>query len=385
MNRQQRVARGALRADFSAHRWTTSLGAVVASMALFACSGSTTATKSDATPSSADGEKASATAAAGDAAPAANAPVTFDDARPRFVTYVGFAGRRLAIGFGDGAVTLVDPTNGSAEQSNASKAFEVAAIGPEGDLVLLRSSPPAIVNFAGDLILQMNTVPSFESAAFNRTGVGVFVADREGKVRIWGQPHSFEKDQHKEKLENYLNRQAPDFHVEFPPVRGPIGLTTEGQVVVADDSGVVRLWDPMRPSSAKQIMKLDGHMRSVAVAEGHVYATSVNGALKIGLLEGGYLPWTKEARGGMAAASPLAPGRFYLLDRGALSARNTEDGEALWQVELPEGHLCGIALADDAATLAACVGNFVAVFDARTGRHLGTAYRDDQFVWRDAE
>lgn len=341
--------------------------------------GSTTESSSGSSSSTSSGNNG-ATSSSGSSAPR---EVTFPGVQPRSITHVSFVPGHLALGFGDGTVTLFDYKSGESKTSKASKAFEVAAVSPDGQLALLRTNPPAIVNFKGDLILQMNTVGKFESAAFNRNGVGIYVADEAGKVRIWGQAHSFEEDQHKEKLENYLNRQAPDFHVEFPPIRGPLTLSDSDQILVADSEGVVRMWDPTNPSSAKQIMKLDGHLRSMAAAEGYVYATAVTGQLKIGKTEGGYLPWTKEARGGMVAANRLATGMFWLLDRGSISARKTEDGGAMWESKVPDQNLCGLAVSDDAAVVAACVGNFVVLVDANSGGIRGYAYRDgENFVWK---
>ena len=308
--------------------------------------------------------------------------VTFPSASPRSVTLVDFLEDEVALGFGDGAVALFNPKTGKARESKVAQAHEVAAIAPTGDLALVRSSPPAIVSFGGELILQMNTVQQFESAAFGHDGLALYVADRHGKVRIWGQAHSFEEDQHKEKLENYLNRQAPDFHVEFPPIRGPIGITDANQIVVADAEGVVHLWDPTQPSNSKRIMKLGGPIRSVVGAEGYIYATSTTGALKIGKADGGYLPWTKDARGGFVTATGLASGMYWQLDDRLVAARKTEDGEALWETALPAGHLCGLAVSNDANWLAACVGNFVVVLDADGGAVQGVMYRDAEgFSW----
>ena len=228
------------------------------------------------------------------------------------------------------------------------------------------------------------TVPSFESAAFGSDGVTLYVADKAGKVRIWGQPHSFEEDQHKEKLENYLNRQAPDFHVEFPPVRGPIHITDRNKLVVVDGEGAVRIWDPTRPSASKRIMAVGGGARSIASADGHVFVTSMTGALKVGLDDGsGFLPWSKDARGAFVAASPMTAGTFFTLDNGSLASRNTQSGGVVWTTTVPDGHPCGLAVSPDGNTLAACIGNFVATFDATSGAALAHGYRAaGDFAWK---
>lgn len=339
-----------------------------------------------------DGSGESTASGGSEGAPSASGPkkdgpreVKFASATPRAVTLVDFVQNRVALGFMDGAVALFDPKTREKKESKVAKVFEVAAIAPSGDLALLRANPPVIVNIEGELILQMNTVPEFESAAFGPEGLGLYVADRAGKVRIWGQAHSFEEDQHKEKLENYLNRQAPDFHVEFAPIRGPIDVTDSNQIVVGDAEGIVRLWDPTSPSNSTRVMKLGSPIRSIATAEGHIYATSTSGALKIGKADGGYLPWTKDARGGFVAANRLATGMYWQLDDGVVAARKTEDGQAMWETSLPTGHLCGLAVSNDANWLAACVGNFVVLLDANGGAIQGYMYRDaDGFFWKEA-
>lgn len=307
----------------------------------------------------------------------------FDKVSPRAVTAMKFVHEKLAIGFSDGGVAIVDVGNGEVFHSKVAKVHSVAAVSPGGDLALLDANPPVIVNMAGDLILQMNTVPSFESAVFGNDNITLYVADKDGKVRIWGQPHSFEEDQHKEKLENYLNRQAPDFHVEFPPIRGPIHVTDTNKLIVVDAEGTVRIWDPTRPSGSKRIMKVGGGARSIASADGNIFVTSQTGALKVGKDDGsGYLPWSKDTRAAFVAAGPMTAGTFFTLDAGMLESRNTQTGEVAWSTKIPDGYPCGLDLDPNGNVVAACIGNFVATFDATSGAPLAYGYRaDGDFTW----
>ena len=360
------------------------LSLAITAFAFAACSGGAAGTKQDSTAGaserSADGSSSAAVERGSSGGASRN--VEFGDEQPRAVTLVDYIEPGFAIGFSDGSYAVFDPAAKAGKLSKVAKVYGVAAVSPSGVLALLGSTPPAIVNAEGELILQMNTVENFESAVFADDALALYVADRQGKVRIWGQAHSFEEDQHKEALAVYLNRQAPDFHVEFPAIRGPIAMTPAGQLMVGDEEGVVRLWDPTRPSSSKRIMKLDGHVRSFAAAEDYLYATSTSGSLKIGQTAGGYLPWTKDARGGFVAATDAAPGTYWQLDDGAVSWRNTEDGAARWELKLPAGALCGLAVARDASWLAACVGNRVVLVDAETGGAAGHMFSaNDQFAW----
>lgn len=306
----------------------------------------------------------------------------FENVSPRSVTSLQYLAGKLAIGFSDGAIAFVDGS-GQVSHSKVAKVHAVAAVAPNGELALLSAKPPVVVNTKGDLILQMNTVPSFESAAFGNDGVTLYVADKAGKVRIWGQAHSFEEDQHKEKLENYLNRQAPDFHVEFGSISGPIHMTESNKLVVVEKEGKVQLWDPTRPSGSKRLMLVGGGARSIASADGYVFVTSMTGALKVGKEEGGYLPWSKDARAGFVATNNMAAGSFFTLDTGKLESRNTQSGEVNWSASLPDGFACGLALSPDGNTLAACIGNFVATFDTKTGAPIAHGYRAEaDFTWK---
>ncbi len=355
-------------------------------MLFVSCGGAKSNTADDgaANVEQADGtSSSSATKSGGGAKARAGKPFQFDKVEPRAVTALQFVGARLGIGFSDGAMALVDTSSGEVSHWKVAKAHAVAAVSPAGDFALLASSPPVIVNVKGELILQMNTVPSFESAVFGNDGISLFVADKKGKVRIWGQAHSFEEDQHKEKLENYLNRQAPDFHVEFPPIRGPIHITEGNKLIVVDQEGSVRIWDPTRPSAVKRIMKVGGGARSIASADGHIFVTSVTGALKVGVEDGsGYLPWSKDARGGFVAASSMTAGTFFSLDAGTLESRNIQSGEVVWAAVVPPGRACGLTLSRDGNTLAACIGDFVATFDATSGAPMAYGYRAaGDFQW----
>lgn len=309
--------------------------------------------------------------------------LVLESASPRGVALIDFVDQKLTVGFSDGAIAVVDP-GGEVMHAKVAKVHPVSAVAPTGDLALLNASPPVIVNFEGDLILQMNTVPSFESATFAPNALMLYVADKSGKVRIWGQPHSFEEDQHTEKLENYLNRQAPDFHVEFPPISGPIRVTDTNKLVVVDKEGTVRLWDPTAPSGSKRLMKVGGGARSISSAAGHILVTSTTGAFKIGREDGsGYLPWTKDATADFVVTSPLAIDTFYQLDTGTLRARTIETGDEIWSVEVPDKRACGLAISADAKLLGACIGNYVALFDTENGSAVGYGYRaDGDFTWK---
>ena len=358
---------------------------VLSSVACGTSSGASTGTSAgDGAGAATSGSAASTTTAASIAqAHAKGEPLTFEPASVRAITSLTYNDHQLAIGFSDGVVAL-SSKSGDVSQSTTTRVYPVAAVSPTGEFTLLGSNPPAVVNAKGDLILQMNTVPDFESAAFGADGITLYVAARNGKIRIWGQPHSFEEDQHLEKLENYLNRQAPDFLVEFPPIRGPLHVTASGKVIAVDEEGNVRIWDPTAPSSSKRIMNVGAGARSIASAGGAIIVTSQTGALKVGQEDGaGYKAWSKDARGAFIKTTHLNDDVFYVLDRGTLRAVAIETGEEQWSTTIPDDHPCGLTVSPDSSQVVACIGNYVAVFDAATGAPKTYGYRvDGDFHWK---
>lgn len=348
-----------------------------------ACSGSSPTTTADDPSGGAatDNGKAANSEAANNASPR---KLVFESATPNHVTLLDFIGGDVVVGFGDGRVTKLRAGEGVKFDGKVAKKDPIGAVSPSGNLALLATAPPVIVNMQGDLIVQMNTVPEFESATFSSEGLGIYVADKTGKVRIWGQAHTFEEENAKEKLEDYLNRQAPDFLIEFPSVRGPVHMTDDNKLVITDAEGIVRLWDQMSPSSSKRLMKLDAAAQSIDSAGGYIFVTSTFGQLKVAKADGsGYMPWSKDVRGRYVAATPLAVDQFFVLDEGRMELIDVETGEPKWKAELPKGRPCGLAVSPDASRLAACVGNYVAVFDATNGNPIGYGYAtSDGFQWK---
>jgi WD40 repeat protein len=307
----------------------------------------------------------------------AEAKLSFESGSAVRVTTLEWGdGDRLLVGFADGSFAAVDPATSRYEHSKVSKGdYDVEAISPSGKFALIGSTPPAVLSNDGQAVLQMNPVKSYEGASFARDNLGIYVSDSEGKVRIWGQSHSFEEELTKEKLEDYLNRQAPDFHVQFGALAGPLTMSTDGVLLVGAADGTISVWNPRKPSSSKRIMKLDAPVAAFDAAGGVVVATSTNGQLKVGVLDPpGYKPWSRDARADYADVSNLLTDQFVSQTGNTVALRDVETGDEVWSKELPGSRACGVSVSQNARRIAVCVDDRVVFVDAETGEPRSYAW-----------
>lgn len=311
--------------------------------------------------------------------PSTDAPdeLSFADGSPVAVTTMAWGdGDRFLAGFADGSFASFSPSSSEVVHHKVTKNdYPVAAISPSGKFALIASNPPAVLAIDGTAVLQMNPVKSYQGASFARDNLGVYVSDSEGKVRIWGQSHSFEEELTKEKLEDYLNRQAPDFHVQFGPLSGPIEMSSQGFLLVGAADGTISMWNPSKPSSSKQIMKLDAPVARFDAAGGVVVATSTQGQLKVGTLSPpSYKPWSRDARADYADVANLLPDQFVSQTGGTVSLREVESGESVWTVDLPGDEACGVSISENGRRVAVCVDRRIVFLDTETGSPYSYAW-----------
>lgn len=287
---------------------------------------------------------------------------------------------QLMVGFSNGTLAKMRVLSRTGKVTSvSSKGVAPIAISPDGSLVVLNSSPPVAVNDTGALILNMNSVSSVEDAAFARSEFSLYVGSPDGTIRIWGQAHSFEEPKSTEKMEDYLNRQASDFKIKMKPLRGPLHATDSGLLLFADDTGVVSLWNPRKPSESRRIMKLEGTARSLSTSGNDVVTTSSTNQLKVGRLDPpSYLPWSRGETAAYAATSEFLPDKFIELSEGRLRARTISTGDEEWSVALPSGEPCGVSVSPDGNLAAVCVDNYVATFATSDGTW-------DTVLWHDGE
>ncbi len=285
-------------------------------------------------------------------------------------------GDRMLVGFSNGSFAAIDPATSRYEYYKVTKNdFPIEAIAPSGNFALIGSTPPAVLAKDGTAVLQMNPVKNYSGASFARDNLGIYVSDHDGNVRIWGQEHSFEDELSKEKLEDYLNRQAPDFKVQFAPLEGPLNMTTDGVLLIGAKDGTISMWSMQKVSSSKRIMKLDAPVERFDAAGGVIVATSTEGQLKVGTLDPpSYKAWSREAKADFADVSNLLTDQFVSQTGSTVALRDVESGDAVWSVELPGSKACGVAVSANARRIAACVDDNIVVLDAENGQARSHAW-----------
>lgn len=298
------------------------------------------------------------------------------------ISMVYFApNQKLYLGTRSGNLVEIDIEAEKAGVTKIATSSSVIATSPDGQYAIIDASPPAVMGVDGELVLQMGIVKNFESAVFRDDGKTLYVADKGGKLRIWGQAHSFTKQGKGERLENYLNRQAPDFLVELPSIEGTLAASGTGLLFVAGSDGIVSSWDPKKPGEIHRLMKVKGTVKSMQATAKNVVTTSKSGYLKVGRVDPpSYLPWSKDVKADYVAISEFTGDDFVMLDGEGVKMKNLDSGENTWTLALPEGPRCGLDVSDDGHKIAACVGNMVYLISG-SGTLLSNVYVKGNVEW----
>ncbi|MEZ4458797.1 MAG: hypothetical protein R3E66_03530, partial [bacterium] len=299
------------------------------------------------------------------------------------LSYINFTNDGLLqLGTHDGKIALVNVMARKAQAHTPAAGYRIEAVSPDGTYTVINSSPARVVSTDGTLILNMNMISSVAAVRFAPDVFSMFVTEPSGKLRVWGQAHSFEKQGSDETLAQYLNRQGSDFTVEFEPLSGPIFALPDNALLMAGADGVVSFWSSNAPSKTRRVMKLDGPLKQLTASGTDIVAVSVSGSLKVGKLDPpSYQPWSREARTEWAATNSLMRGEFVEVVDGTLKLRETETGNTLWEKPLPAGASCGVAVSADSRLGAACVGDVIMVFNTRDGKWDSMAWFGDDFHW----
>lgn len=289
--------------------------------------------------------------------------------------------QKLYLGSQSGHLVEVDVDAQRSKVNRVAQKNGIVATSPDGNFVVINADSPAVMGVDGSLVLQMGMVKQFEAAVFSGDAKTLYVGERTGKLRIWGQSHSFEKQGKGERLENYLNRQAPDFLVTFASIEGPIASSGRGMLFVADSEGIISAWDPSKPGEIHRLMKVKGTVKSMQATAQHVVTTSKSGFLKVGRVDPpSYFPWSKDVRAEFAAISEFTGDDFVFLDAQGVKMKSIEEGKEKWALDLPEGPRCGLDVSDDGRTIAACIGNMVYLISG-SGNLLSQIYIKKELVW----
>lgn len=290
-------------------------------------------------------------------------------------------GAVLNVGTLDGRTATVEVLRRKAEAFNPAAGHRVRTISPDGHMIVIESSPGRVVARDGKLLLNMSTIPDVESAEFAPDNFTLFVTEKGGKLRVWGQANSFNKPT-RENLENYLNRQASDFNVQFDPLSGPIFTMPQGGLLVGGADGVVSFWHSGAPSRTKRIMKLDAPAKTLSASTNDIVAVSQTGGLKVGTLEPAvYHAWSKAAKTEWAVTNQHLDGKFAEIANGKLALRDAQSGNPIWELPLPKGTSCGLAVNPEGRMGAACVDEALFVFNIADGTWDSVVWMADDLRW----
>lgn len=293
------------------------------------------------------------------------------------ISLIYFSMDSLYIGTKSGVLAKVELSTQRAKVTQVADKVPIHAVSPSGELVLIETNPPSVVTLENALILQMRLVHNFEAGIFGPKGIPLYGADKNGKLRIWGQAHSFEGLAKDERLENFLNRQAPDFLVEFPSIQGPIGMSESGVLFVVDREGVVSKWNPEKPGEIDRIMKVKGRLKSIQATNYNIVTTTNAGVLKVGVVNPpSYLPWSRNVEAEYAALSEIGD-TFVLVDNEGLKMKEIQTGKETWNLALPDGTRCGLDISDNGKNIAVCVNHMIYIVDD-SGSLIGQFYMDGQ-------
>lgn len=325
-----------------------------------------------------------ASTATNESGEAVKSAVSLPAASRSTISYFAFSdGGRLNLGTADGLAASVEVTRRKAESFKPAPGHSVISMSPDGQMIAIEASPGRVVGRSGKLLLNMSSIADVESAAFAPDGLGLYVSEPSGKIRVWGQSHSFEKPEG-ENLENYLNRQASDFNVQFDPLAGPMFAMPEGGLLMGGADGVISFWHSSAPGKSKRVMKLDSPVRSVTASNNDVVTVSQSGALKVGTLEPStYHLWSKQAKTEWAATNTHLTGKFVEVVDGTVRLREAQSGEVNWTLPLPSGRSCGVAVSPDGRLGAACVADTLFVFNVGPGTWDSVIWLGAEFGWQD--
>lgn len=292
----------------------------------------------------------------------------------------------LMLGYADGNWASVDLDNqeGLVEPVLADE-VAVEALSPKAKLALVIAEHPVVVRLRDQqAVLRLRDIEQPQAAGFFGDGRGLYVVESRGSLHVWDREEAELDGVSSSDLKQFMARQTPEFSAQLSPLSGPALLTPNNALFLSTEEGKVLRWDPAAPEAVDAVVQLPGPARSMGYGRSHLAVTTAEDELRVvDLHESTFAPWSmNEERGELVAASPKLRGAFASADEANLGLREFEDGSFRWKDELPEGDLCGLSVAPDAAKLVVCVDSALLVVDAESGEFItALRRRDDAIEW----
>jgi hypothetical protein len=227
-----------------------------------------------------------------------------------------------------------------------------------------------------EVLLGIQRIKPIVSVAWTLDGKRWILSDDKNQLHVWENidTMSVPKD---ERLEDYANRQEPDFGLRLSSLAGPIVATPEGRLVVANAEGLL-LEVPVGAGSAMSLGKLGQPVESLVLGDNHVVALAEGKSMVARKAPWAWLKWSVPMKIEAAAAGLQDAERLVLLRGEDVAALKWETGEQAWSHPRPASDFCGLAMEPRGARVAACFGGVVSIFKGDTGA-------PEAWVWRGSQ
>ena len=296
----------------------------------------------------------------------------------------------LHIGYADGKWARLDANAQDGALSAVTKnPHAVVALSPNTQLALVASTPPTIIRLHDhQILLRLNKVDALRTGGFFPSGDGFFAGDESGTLHVWNNSEESLNQVTTRDLKQVIQRNAPAFSAQIAPLSGDVSMTRTDDLLMAIPDGTLLRWNFKSPETIDSLVRLPAAGQSLAASRDYLAATTNEGALRVvDRARSAFVPWSLEEKGDAVAANESLAESFVVVETGAdqlaLSMRAFEDGAFRWRVPAPAGELCGLAISQDARTIALCVDGGVIFVNAQNGAATAAARRaDDSVQWR---
>lgn len=301
---------------------------------------------------------------------------------------------RLRLGYADGKWVAIDPKRREANLHNVSDdQHAVVALSAKSELALIDSKPPVIIRLRDhQTVLRLNKIKELNVGGFFHSGKGFFVGEQSGELHIWKKSEATLDRASTKDLKHVVARQASDLSVGLPPMSGKLLVTSQDSLIMGTADGNVLSWALSAPDTVDTMVRLPGPSRSFGFSQRYIVATTVDGALRVvDRSKSVFLPWSRDARGDVVAASTDLDARFAVVakadpDKGdslmMVGMRDFESGDYLWKKTFEPAEICGLELSQNSRQLALCVESGILLFEATNGQLIGAFRRNaDSLEW----
>lgn len=295
----------------------------------------------------------------------------------------------LFVGYNDGRFAAIDVTKKSGELKRAvDEPLPISALSPDGSLAIVASNPPKLVNTRAhaDLINFTHT-ESYDGVAFSPDGKTMFMASKQGPMRVWRDADKLGKEMKGEvRLEEYLLRQQGDLSVNFGPMASQLSVESGPHVAYVEPDGQIVFWDMNEPTQANYVLRLAPPVTSMTILGEHLIATSGKGDLRVSNIEHSNMErWSVTASADLVASDPALTDSFIAVRHNKLERLGVTSGDVIWSAPLEHAakDLCGLQVSKAKDRVVVCVNDKLSVYALGDGAAAGALARQGaELTWQ---